>query len=101
WLRFRVLTERPIEMKVGATIDYKLRIHGAPIRWRTRITAWEPPYRFVDEQIRGPYRLWRHEHRFTAEGGGTLAEDRVSYAPIGGAPAQALFVGRDVRRIFE
>ena len=101
WLRFEVVSERPIEMRVGATIDYRLRIHGAPIRWRTRIAAWEPPYRFVDEQIRGPYRLWRHEHLFTAQGDRTLAVDRVDYAPIGGALTHALFVKRDVRRIFE
>ena len=64
FLRFKVTTEAPIEMQVGALIDYKLRLHGIPITWRTRIAAWEPPYRFVDEQLKGPYSLWRHEHTF-------------------------------------
>lgn len=101
WLRFRVLTERPIEMRPGARIDYRLRIHGVPVRWRTEITAWEPPHCFVDEQIAGPYRLWRHEHRFTAYGDRTLAEDHVEYRPIGGALVHELFVKNDVRTIFE
>jgi len=56
WLHFNILTELPIEMKEGAFIDYKLRIGMLPIRWRSKITAWEPPHRFVDEQVKGPYR---------------------------------------------
>jgi ligand-binding SRPBCC domain-containing protein len=63
WLHFSVQTPAPIEMKRGALIDYRLRLHGIPIHWRTEITAWEPPFRFVDEQLRGPYRYWRHERR--------------------------------------
>ena len=56
WLSFPTITPGPIDMRVGAMLDYKLRIRGIPIRWRSKITAWEPPYRFVDEQVRGPYR---------------------------------------------
>ena len=104
WLRFRVLTPRPIAMGEGALIDYRLTLHGVPVRWRTRIAVWEPPHRFVDEQLSGPYRLWRHEHRFLADGDGTLALDTVEYALPGPAVVadlgQRLLVGRDVELIF-
>jgi ligand-binding SRPBCC domain-containing protein len=99
-LRFHVLTPAPIEMRQGAIIDYALRLRRVPIRWRTEITAWEPPVRFVDEQKRGPYRRWVHEHRFTDLGSDTLVEDRVEYAVPGGRLVHALFVRRDVREIF-
>jgi ligand-binding SRPBCC domain-containing protein len=100
WLQFHVVTPAPIQIHQGATIDYKLRIRGIPVRWRTRITAWDPPARFVDEQVQGPYRLWIHEHRFTEKEGGTLCEDMVKYFPLGGALIDKLFVKRDVREIF-
>ena len=80
WVCFRMLTPAPVEMKAGALIDYKLRVHGIPIRWRSKITEWEPPVRFVDEQLRGPYRLWIHEHEFESRDGGTLVRDYVRYA---------------------
>jgi len=91
---------KPGQMREGALIDYKLRVHGVPIRWQSRISQWQPPYKFVDEQVRGPYRFWHHEHIFTERDGGTLVEDIVDYAPLGGALAQWLLVGRDLRRIF-
>lgn len=100
WLHFRILTPRPIEMRPGARIDYKLRLHGVPVSWKTEITAWEPPIRFVDEQLRGPYRLWVHEHTFEEIEGGTLARDRVRYAVPGGAFANRLLVARDLEAIF-
>ena len=100
WLRFEVLTPRPIEMRPGALIDYRLRLRLIPIRWRTEITAWEPPRRFVDEQLRGPYRLWIHEHTFEEDGDGTLCGDFVRYAVPFGALANRLLVARDVRKIF-
>lgn len=100
WLRFDVLTPGPIEMAVGTTIDYRLRWHGFPLRWTSEIAAWEPPHRFVDRQIRGPYRLWHHEHRFEAVDGGTLIIDDVDYAVWGGALANRLGVARDIHRIF-
>jgi ligand-binding SRPBCC domain-containing protein len=100
WLRFEILTPRPIEMKPGALIDYRLRLRGWPFRWRTRITEWQPPVRFVDEQLRGPYRQWIHEHTFVERAGGTVVGDRVRYAVPGGALMNALFVRRDVERIF-
>jgi len=100
WLRFEILTPRPIEMKPGALIDYKLKLRGLPIRWQTEITAWEPPFRFVDEQRRGPYSLWVHEHRFREEDGETICDDYIQYAMPGGALVHSLFVRRDVEKIF-
>jgi ligand-binding SRPBCC domain-containing protein len=101
WLRFQILTPRPIVMGKGSLIDYRLSVHGIPFRWQTVISAWEPPHRFVDEQRRGPYRIWMHEHTFTACAGGCEARDFVRYAPPGGRLADYLFVRRNVRRIFE
>jgi hypothetical protein len=100
WLGFRILTAGPIEMRAGVLIDYRLKVHGVPLRWRTRIAAWEPPERFVDEQIRGPYRLWVHEHTFAEQNGGTLCRDDVRYAVLGGALVDRLLVRPDVERIF-
>lgn len=99
-LRFEVRTPRPIEMRHGSQIDYRLKIRGIPIKWRSLISAWEPPHRFVDEQLHGPYRVWRHEHSFRECDGGTLCGDHVVYDMIGGALANALFVRRDLRSIF-
>jgi ligand-binding SRPBCC domain-containing protein len=92
-------------MRAGTVIEYRLRLHGVPVRWRTRIEMFDPPYTFVDVQLSGPYRLWHHTHVFEPDGrGGTLMRDRVRYAlPLGplGAVAHLLFVRRDLRRIFE
>jgi ligand-binding SRPBCC domain-containing protein len=105
FLGFRVVTPRPVDMRVGALIEYRLRLHGVPVRWRTRIEMFDPPHTFVDVQLSGPYRLWHHTHVFEPDGrGGTLMRDRVRYAlplgPLGGV-AHLLFVRRDLRRIFE
>ncbi len=104
FLRFRILSPTPIEMKAGARIDYQLSLFGVPMRWRTRITVWEPGVRFVDEQESGPYASWRHTHTFEADGDGTLIHDHVAYAlPFGalGALAHGLFVRRTLGRIFD
>jgi len=100
WLRFEVLTPAPIPMEAGTLIDYRIRIRGFPIRWRTEITLWEPPHRFADIQLRGPYTRWDHTHTFEERDGGTLCLDDVVYRPRGGALVHALFVRRDVERIF-
>lgn len=100
WVKFRTITPGPIEMRAGTLIDHQLRIHGLPIRWRTKITAWEPPARFVDEQIRGPYRLWIHEHLFEERDGGTLVRDRVRYAAPFDFISHRFLVRPDVERIF-
>ena len=100
WLRFNVLTPESIEMAVGTRIDYRLSWRGIPLRWTSEIAVWEPPHRFVDRQLRGPYRLWHHEHRFEARDGGTLVLDEVRYAVWGGSLVKRLGVARDVATIF-
>lgn len=100
WVNFRILTPLPIVMRAGTLIDYQLRVHGFPLHWRTRINAWQPPHRFVDEQLRGPYRQWIHEHTFEPRNGGTLARDRVRYAVPLDFLTHRLFVRRDLERIF-
>ena len=103
WLRFTVLEPAPERIEDGTLIDYRLRVHGLPLRWTSRIESWEPNIRFVDRQIRGPYALWHHTHEFRALGGGTLIRDRVRYA-IGFGPfgelARALQVQRDLDDVF-
>jgi ligand-binding SRPBCC domain-containing protein len=105
WLSFRVTTPKPIDMGAGTLIEYRLRLHGVPLRWLTRIDVWDPPHRFVDRQLRGPYRRWVHEHTFAADGpDGTLMRDRVEYSlPLGplGAIADVVLVRRDLARIFD
>ena len=101
WLNFEVLTPAPIAMRPGTLIDYRIRVHGFPIRWRTEIAEWQPPHQFVDLQLHGPYRLWHHTHTFEERDGGTLCLDRVRYRPRGGALMNWLFVRRDVERIFQ
>jgi ligand-binding SRPBCC domain-containing protein len=100
WLRFSILTEPPIVMEVGALIDYRLKLRGIPIRWRTEITAWEPPHRFVDRQVKGPYRRWIHTHRFEETADGTRVIDEVDYSVPGFWIVDRLFVRRDVEKIF-
>ncbi len=100
FLRFRILTEAPIEMRSGAVIDYALRLRGLPIRWRTLISAWEPPNRFVDEQVRGPYRMWHHEHLFEPCPEGTRCIDIVNYRHWGGRFIERCLVRPDLERIF-
>ena len=103
WLDFRMV-EAPQDLMKGSLIRYRLRWRWMPIRWTTEITEWNPPCRFEDREISGPYALWNHEHDFTAEKGGTTMHDRVTYAlPFGfvGRLAHPLFVGRDLERIFD
>jgi ligand-binding SRPBCC domain-containing protein len=104
WLRFSVLTPAPIEMRAGTLIDYRLRLHGVPLRWRTEIALWEPPVRFVDRQVAGPYEAWEHEHRFREVAGGVVMSDRVDYRIRGGPLADWIgdlaVARRDLRRIF-
>jgi ligand-binding SRPBCC domain-containing protein len=104
WLRFRVATSAPIEMSAGTLIEYRLRLHGLPIRWLTRIEEWVPGERFADVQLRGPYSHWHHTHTFERHDEGTLMRDVVRYAlPLGplGRLARAVLVRRDLQRIFD
>jgi len=104
WLRFRIVTPTPIEMRPGARIEYRIDWRVVPIRWQTEIVEWSPPRRFVDVQLRGPYRQWHHTHSFTSKDGGTLVEDVVRYSlPLGivGRIAHYVAVRRDVERVFD
>jgi ligand-binding SRPBCC domain-containing protein len=100
WLHFSISTPMPVQMRVGLEIAYRISPYGLPIPWRSRIDVYQPGVCFVDRQIVGPYRWWRHEHRFEAAPDGTRVIDRVDYAPrahwLSGA-----FVRRDLERIFD
>jgi ligand-binding SRPBCC domain-containing protein len=103
WLNFRILSVDPQLMLEGTRISYALRVHGISVRWTSEIVEWDPPHRFVDVQIRGPYKLWRHTHRFEAESEGTRITDEVLYAlPFGvlGRIAHRLMVRSDIEKIF-
>jgi ligand-binding SRPBCC domain-containing protein len=104
FLGFEILTPPPIRMHAGTLIDYRIRLFGAPLRWRTEIEVYERGVRFVDRQLHGPYRIWRHTHLFRDVGGGTEMVDEVDYAiglgPVG-ALARSLFVERTLERIFD
>ena len=98
WLHFHILNDA-IEMRAGETIDYALRLHGIPIRWRSEISIWDPPQLFVDEQRHGPYRHWIHRHVFEERLGGTAVRDEVDFdVPLRWLAAP--FVARDLRQIF-
>ena len=103
-LHFQILTPKPILIQAGTLIDYQLALLGIGFQWRTKIESFEPPHRFVDVQVRGPYRLWRHTHEFIEQDGGTLMIDRVEYqlpwGPLGWL-AQRLFVRDQLDRIFD
>ncbi|MCS7082252.1 MAG: SRPBCC family protein [Bacteroidetes bacterium] len=103
-LGFVLLTPSPVPMHLGALIDYRIRLLGLPVRWTTYIAAYDPPYRFVDVQLRGPYSFWHHTHRFSQEGSDTLMTDEVLYqVPFGplGKILHALWIRRALARIFD
>jgi ligand-binding SRPBCC domain-containing protein len=103
WLHFRILTPN-VALHQGCLIEYRIRWRWVPLLWRTEISVWEPPSRFVDRQIKGPYRQWVHEHVFEAKDGGTLCRDRVDYAIPGWLVEPLLYrllVGPDVAGIFD
>jgi ligand-binding SRPBCC domain-containing protein len=101
WPHFSILSAGSIAMRTGARVRYRLRLHGIPLRWENEITAWDPPYRFVDEQRSGPYRLWIHEHQFWEHEGGTTVRDNVQYSVAGGLLVHRLLVAPDLDKIFE
>lgn len=106
-LSFRIVTPGPIEMRAGTTIRYRLRLHGVPVSWLTRIVEWDPPRGFVDRQISGPYALWHHTHSFEpwgSDGDRTRMTDLVRYGHrLGpaGSLAEHVLVRRDLERIFD
>ena len=104
FLNFRILTPRPIDMAPGTLIDYSIGLYGIPMRWRTRIEEFVPNERFVDVQLKGPYRRWHHTHTFEDHPKGTLMTDLVDYEmPLGplGSFARFLVVRRQLEQIFD
>jgi ligand-binding SRPBCC domain-containing protein len=104
WLHFKILTKDSIRMEKGTHIDYFLRLHAIPLIWKTQIIEWDPPYHFVDLQLKGPYKYWRHSHRFETKRNGTVMQDSVDYIVPGGflSPLfHSLFVKKDLDRIFD
>ena len=103
WLHFRIISVNPQPVVQGTLIQYSLRWRIFPIRWTTEIRQWNPPHEFVDVQLKGPYKLWHHRHRFVSEAGGTRIIDDVQYAlPFGflGRVAHVVKVKQDVKTIF-
>ena len=104
WLAFTLLTPEPIAMRRGLVLDYRIRVMGMPVRWRSEITEYEPPSGFRDEQSRGPYRRWDHRHRFREADGGIAIDDLVTYeVPLGpvGAALNRLAVRPRLEAIFD
>lgn len=104
-LRFRIVSPLPAEIGAGTQIRYRMRIHGVPVGWLTEIEEWDPPHRFVDRQLSGPYALWHHTHSFERLGSDrTRMTDVVRYGhrlgPLGEV-AERLLVRRDLDRIFD
>lgn len=104
-LHFQILTPSPVAMHTGAIIDYVITISGTEVHWTTMITEYEPPYRFVDVQLRGPYAFWHHTHLFeAADEGGVWMTDEVRYAlPFDwiGELVHLLWVKKQLERIFD
>lgn len=104
WLNFRILSASDPEVRAGTRIRYRLRLNGIPLTWESLISRYEENVLFVDEQLRGPYRRWVHQHDFREVPGGVEVSDRVEYAlPFGplGDVAHALFVRRQLGAIFD
>ena len=104
FMGFQILTPTPIVMAAGTRIDYQIRLAGIPVWWRTAIDIFEPERRFVDRQVRGPYRRWHHRHEFVPLGPATLVIDVVDYElPLGplGTLAHTLAVRATLERIFD
>lgn len=103
-LQFKVLGMSTETIQEGTTLEYQLKIHGIPKRWKTLIERWDPPHCFVDTQLEGPYSLWHHTHQFTPMRGGTMMSDTVIYQPpLGpfGRLAKMLFIKKDIESIFD
>lgn len=102
-LDFKILTELPVKMQKGTLIDYKIKLYGIPVLWKTEITKWDPPYEFEDTQLKGPYKLWKHRHIFKSVGDNTEMRDVVEYNPKGwpfNSVLNKFFVKKEIEKIF-
>lgn len=103
-LRFHIITPQPVDLKKGALIDYKLKLRGIPIRWKTEITGWNPPHSFTDTALRSPYKQWIHLHKFEEGAAGeTIMRDVVRYRlplePLG--DLAHFYVKKELNYIFD
>lgn len=103
-LNFHIITTQPIEIKKGTLIEYQLKLRGIPIKWKTEITEWNPPFSFVDTALKSPYKQWIHLHEFSVgENGETIMKDRVRYRlplePLG--DLAHWYVKKELKYIFE
>ena len=102
WLHFKIVSDTPIQMGIGTIIEYRLKLRGFPIKWVSEIPIWQPPFRFVDQQKSGPYRYWHHEHLLEKhDKNSTRVKDIVTYKVPPDRFTHALFVKRDLKKIFE
>jgi len=101
FLNITIITPMPCQMRQGLLLDYRIKLWGFPLKWQSEITEWEAGIRFVDEQRKGPYRYWHHNHTFESKDGGTLVGDHVDYAVPGGWLIDRLIVRRDLKKIFD
>ncbi len=103
-LQFKILTPLPVVMEWGTLIDYQLKLNGIPFRWKTKIIHWDPPFTFIDLQVKGPYRIWKHTHSFIDKGNFTEMSDRVEYLAPGWILEPLLnrfFIRKKVEGIFD
>ena len=100
WVHFNILSPLPLEMRQGLVIRYRIRVRGITVRWDSEISEWQPPYRFTDRQVSGPYSTWLHHHLFEETPDGTLATDEITYRVPGGSLVNRLYVAPELRRIF-
>tara|TARA_B100001250_G_scaffold388431_1_gene386676 strand:+ start:86 stop:547 length:462 start_codon:yes stop_codon:yes gene_type:complete len=103
-LDFKILTPIPIRMKEGQLIDYTIKLFKKEIRWKTLITEYDKPKKFIDQQLKGPYSMWHHTHTFNDHGTYVEMIDEISYSvPFGiiGQIVNSIFIKRDLLDIFE
>lgn len=103
-LNFHITTPQPIDVKKGTLIDYELKLRGIPIRWKTEITGWNPPFDFVDTALKSPYKQWIHLHTFEeGDAGETIMKDKVRYRlplePLG--DIAHFYVKKELKYIFD
>ena len=103
-VHFKIMTPLPIDMKKGTLIDYRIKLNNIPFYWKTEITEWNPPFKFADNQVKGPYQTWFHEHSFVEKDGKTYMKDKITYLSKGWILVPLLhwlFVDKKVKQIFE
>ncbi|MBL7883349.1 MAG: SRPBCC family protein [Bacteroidia bacterium] len=103
-MNFKILTPLPIQMKKGTLIDYRIKVNSIPFKWKTEITDWNPPFRFIDTQLKGPYNTWIHEHIFEERDEKTIMMDIVQFKSPGWflePIIHLLFIEKKVKAIFD